>query len=112
MEPNSQVREGLISQIREEYGKLVYTYTCHLKQARVYSLLGSIISWGDIILTAITTGTLLGLLFTDEKTYAIISAICAALSLMINLYQKEAKLSEKTVEHRSFDGLLHYYHTD
>ena len=102
MEQNSQVRNGLISQLEDEYGRIVYTFTCHLKQARILAKIGSITSWADIFLTAITTGSLLGLLFTDERMLAIISAICAAFALMINLYQKEAKSSEKAVEHKSF----------
>ena len=102
MEQNSQVREGLISQIEDEYGRIVYTFTCHLKQARILSRIGSIMSWLDICLTAITTGSLLGLLFSDEKKLAIVSAICAGFALMINLYQKEAKSSEKAAEHISF----------
>lgn len=102
MEKSSQVYERLISQIEEGYGKLIYTYTCHLKQARIYNLLNNCFSWADIVLTAITAGSLLGLLFTNEKTLAIISAICAALSLMSTLFQKEADLSEKAVEHKGF----------
>ncbi len=35
MEQNTQVRETLVSQLENEYGRLVYTYTCHLKQAKV-----------------------------------------------------------------------------
>ena len=102
MEQDSSIREALVSQIENEYGKLVYTYTCHIKQARVSGLIGSVISWADIVLTAITTGSLLGLLFTNQRVLATVSAICAALALMINLYQKEAKLTEKATEHLSF----------
>ena len=32
MEQDSSIREALVSQIENEYGKLVYTYTCHIKQ--------------------------------------------------------------------------------
>ncbi len=102
METNSQVYDRLTSQIEEEYGKLIYTYTCHLKQARIYGILHNYFSWADIILTAVTAGSLLGLLFTNEKTLAIISAICAALSLMSTLFQKEADLSEKAADHKAF----------
>ena len=36
------------------------------------------------------------------ELYVFLSAICAAFALMINLYQKEAKSSEKAVAHKSF----------
>lgn len=32
MEQNSQHRAGLLIQLKEAYGKVVYTYTSHLKQ--------------------------------------------------------------------------------
>ena len=51
---------------------------------------------------ALFSSPVLGLLFTDQRVLAIVSAICAALALMINLYQKEAKLTEKATEHLSF----------
>ena len=40
-------REKLYSQIQEEYGKLVYTYTCHFKMAdrlsnQWYGFLGNV----------------------------------------------------------------------
>lgn len=102
MDQDSRVRENLVSQIEEAYGRVVYTFTCHNKQAHIYSWLEQALSWGDIILTAVTAGGLLALLFTNEKTLAIISAICAALSLMINLYQKDAKLPQRAEQHRTF----------
>ena len=102
METNSPVRNKLVSQIEDEYGKVVYTYTCHLKQAKVSGFIASLLSWADIILTAITAGGLLGTLFTDQKVFTVVSAVCAALALALNLYQKEAKLSEKSLEQKMF----------
>ena len=32
MEQNSQYRENLLIQLKESYGRVVYTYTSHLKQ--------------------------------------------------------------------------------
>lgn len=106
MEQDSRVRESLVSQIENAYGKVVYTFTCHNKRAHIYSRLEDILSWSDIILTAITAGGLLALLFSNEKALAIISACCAALSLMINLYQKDAKLTQRAEQHRAFAQLL------
>lgn len=102
METNSLVRNKLVSQIEDEYGKVVYTYTCHLKQAKISGFIASLLSWADIILTAITAGGLLGTLFTDQKVFTVVSAVCAALALALNLYQKEAKLSEKSLEQKMF----------
>ena len=38
-------REKLYSQIQEEYGKLVYTYTCHFKMADRLSKRNFWIKW-------------------------------------------------------------------
>ena len=53
-------REKLYSQIQEEYGKLVYTYTCHFKMADRLSKRNFGIKWGQIGLSAISTGGFLG----------------------------------------------------
>lgn len=53
-------REKLYSQIQEEYGKLVYTYTCHFKMADRLSKRNFWIKWGQIGLSAISTGRLFG----------------------------------------------------
>ena len=41
-------REKLYSQIQEEYGKLVYTYTCHFKMADRLSKRNFWIKWGQM----------------------------------------------------------------
>lgn len=46
-------RKKLYSQIQEEYGKLVYTYTCHFKMADRLSKRNFWIKWGQIGLSAI-----------------------------------------------------------
>ena len=60
-------REKLYSQIQEEYGKLVYTYTCHFKMADRLSKRNFWIKWGQIGLSAISTGGFLGVLISNEQ---------------------------------------------
>ena len=60
-------RKKLYSQIQEEYGKLVYTYTCHFKMADRLSKRNFWIKWGQIGLSAISTGGFLGVLISNDR---------------------------------------------
>ena len=60
-------RKKLYSQIQEEYGKLVYTYTCHFKMADRLSKRNFWIKWGQIGLSAISTGGFLGVLISNKQ---------------------------------------------
>ena len=62
MEANFNKKEGIKKQIRESYGKLVYSYTTHLKFAQLLEKKHSIIKWILIILSASSTCGLLGVL--------------------------------------------------
>ena len=52
MENNQSHRQNLKIQIREEYGRLVYTYTTHLKQAGLLTKQNERIKHWQIILSA------------------------------------------------------------
>ena len=60
-------KDKLYSQIQDEYGKLVYTYTCHFKIADRLQKRNAWIKWGQIILSAVSTGGFLGVLISNEQ---------------------------------------------
>lgn len=66
MEQNSPHKEALMIQIKEAYGKVVYTYTTHLKMMNYLTKKNRIIKYIQIILSAISTGGFIGALITDE----------------------------------------------
>ena len=70
-------REKLYSQIQEEYGKLVYTYTCHFKMADRLSKRNFWIKWGQIGLSAISTGGFLGVLISNEQILLWAGGLCS-----------------------------------
>jgi hypothetical protein len=90
------------SQIRECYGRIVYSHKVHEKNADIYIGRLKTINNLEIVLSAITTGGVFGILFTDgSKALTIITAVVASVQLGITLYIKEYDLSENAERHSS-----------
>ena len=79
-------REKLYSQIQEEYGKLVYTYTCHFKMADRLSKRNFWIKWGQIGLSAISTGGFLGVLISNKQILLWAGGLCSTALLALTSY--------------------------
>jgi len=95
MEQNSQAyKYELYQQIQDEYGKLVFTYTCHLKFANRIQKKNVRVKWLQIILSAITTGGFLGVIISDKQVLAWTGGICATILLALSAYLKDINLSE------------------
>lgn len=88
METNSQIYKGLKFQIEEAYGRVLYTYTTHLKDANLLIIKSKKLKCFQIILSAITTGGLLTSLFSDSNVATILTTIISCLLLFLNLYFK------------------------
>ena len=108
MERNSPNSQGykLESQIREAYGRVTYTQTCHDKFInRVISLNDQIKIW-QIILSAITTSGFIVAIFSDNKVASILGALVSLVLLILNTYTKNFNLIESAQEHKSASDLL------
>lgn len=100
MENNQSHKQDMKSQIREAYGKLVYTYTTHLKQVELLTKKNKRIKHWQIFLSAVSTGGFLGAVITDQITLTWISGIVSTALLILNLYFKEFNLSDDIKQHR------------
>lgn len=101
MVPNSQHRDAMKAQIRDSYGKLVYTYTTHLKQAHIFLTANAVVQWLLIVFSAISTAGLISVIFSFAPlVFAIVSGIFTAASLAINLYSRGARLGERAEQHK------------
>lgn len=101
MEPNSQLRDRMQAQIRDAYGKLVYTYTTHLKQSHIFLKANAVVQWLLIVFSAISTAGLISVIFSFAPlAFAIVSGIFTAASLAINLYSRGARLVERAEQHK------------
>lgn len=96
----------LESQIRECYGRVVYSHVVHEKCADIYlKRLTSIKDW-QIYLSAITTGTLLISLFGESKLGIVIGAIFSTILLALNTYTKDYDLEKLAQKHSDTAAIL------
>src|SRR5665648_1100692 len=86
MERNSLANDGykLESQIREAYGKVTYTQTCHEKcRGRLVRTNERIKIW-QIFLSALATGSFLVIIISDKKISGIIGSVLSLCLLILN----------------------------
>lgn len=108
MERNSQTSQGYIleSQIREAYGRVTYTQTCHEKIiGRVLKMNDTIKVW-QIVLSAISTSGFVVAIFSQEKITGILGSVISLALLFLNTYTKNINLPETAQEHKKASDLL------
>jgi hypothetical protein len=95
--PNS--RNVLEGQLRECYGRVVYTHKTHEKCADI--LLGrlSTIKLWQIVLAALTTGSFIAT-FVDSKIGSMVGVALSTALLVLNAYTKNYDLGELAQKHR------------
>ena len=92
-------KEKLYSQVQDEYGKLVYTYTCHFKMADRLKKRNDWIKKGQIILSAISTGGFLGVLISNEMILLWAGGLCSTALLALNTYLKDKDILAEQTDH-------------
>ncbi len=96
--PNpNQVLEG---QLREQYGRVVYSHKTHEKCADILLNFLAKIKWGQIILAALSTSGFVSTFFGSGTVGSIVGTTCSAILLALNLYTKDHDLSELASKHR------------
>lgn len=94
--------------IRESFGRVVYSHKTHEKDAEIASSHATITKWVNIILTALTSGTLISTIITDEIRLAYISAIFSALVLAFTIFQLSFNPEAEAEKHRQTAKELWY----
>ena len=92
-------KDKLYSQIQDEYGKVVYTYTCHLKIADRLQKRNTWIKWGQIALSAVSTGGFLGVLISDEQILLWVGGLCSTILLALTSYLKDKDIATEKTDH-------------
>ncbi|MDO4462911.1 MAG: SLATT domain-containing protein [Bacillota bacterium] len=98
---NVEYKQKLKSQIKDAYGRVVYTYTAHHKLA---NRLRNKMKWIKIIqifLTSISTVGFLATVITNQAILSWLGGITAALSLGLNLYVKEFEYQKEITQHEA-----------
>jgi hypothetical protein len=108
MERNSRNSQGykLESQIREAYGRVTYTQTCHDKFINRVLRVNDRIKLWQIILSAVTTSGFVVAIFSDDKVASILGTIVSMALLILNTYTKNNNLVETAQDHKSASDLL------
>lgn len=96
----TEYKKDLLSQIKNAYGKVVYSYTTHWKQQNLYSSHAHRIKVIEIVLNSVSTTGLLGFLIFDQWWSALVGTIFSALSLGLSLYTKEMNYEHLIASHR------------
>ena len=106
MEPHFQAEASedrriiLDAQIRELFGRVVYSHKAHEKEADIISAISSRIKLGQIVLPAISTGGFLTVLLGTGWWGSLVGAICSAALLALNLYTRNYELGKQAQQHR------------
>lgn len=94
--------------IRESFGRVVYSHKTHEKDAEIASSQATITKWVNIILTALTSGTLISTIVTNQFILAYISAGLATLTLSFVIFQLSFNPEEKAEKHKQLAKELWY----
>lgn len=90
----------LESQIRELYGRVVYTHKTHEKCADVLKNRSDGLKLAEILLSAATTTSVLVILFGDGKIFQFIAALFSTALLALTLYSKDFNLLAIAEKHK------------
>ena len=96
----AQNRTILEAQLRECYGRVVYSHKTHEKCADILLSRMSCIKLWQLILAALVTGGLISTFFGSDKVGAGISMVLSTALLVLNAYTKEYDLGETAQKHK------------
>jgi len=100
---NEEQKEILLAQIRECFGRVVYSHKTHEKQADIFRGKDTFWTWMQIILSVVASGSFLATfsdLFGFDKWFSLLGAVLTALVAAINLYFKNFSYSAESLRHK------------
>lgn len=90
----------LEGQLRECYGRTVYSHKTHEKCADILLARLARLKLWQIVLSAVTTGSLLTTLIESSKAAAVIGVVISTVLLVLNAYTKNYDLGELAQKHK------------
>lgn len=97
---DSAARVVLESQLREAYGRVVYSHKTHEKCADILLSRLSAVKFWQIAFSALTTVGFVSVVFGVGKPAAIVGTVVSAVLLALNTYTKDYDLGELAERHR------------
>ena len=95
-----ETRDVLEGQLRECYGRVVYSHKTHEKCSDILLTRLSNIKLWQIILSALTTGGFISTFFGAGEIGAGVGAVVSTLLLVLNAYTKKYDLGELAQKHK------------
>lgn len=96
----TESKKFLESQIRELYGRVVYTHKTHEKCADVLKVRSDRLKLAEILLSAVTTTAILIVVFGEGKAFQFIAALSSTALLALTLYSKDFNLLAIAEKHK------------
>ena len=93
-------RNILDAELRESYGRVVYSHKTHEKEADILLARLSRIKFGQIVLPAISTGSFVTVLLGTGWWGSLFGGIFSAALLALNLYTRNYDLGKQAQQHR------------
>lgn len=106
MEPHSQTKDSsetrriLEGQLRECFGRVVYSHKTQEKCTDILLSRLAVIKWWQIILSAITTGGFIAAVFGAGQIGAALGILVSTTLLVLNAYTKSYDLGELAQKHK------------
>jgi SMODS and SLOG-associating 2TM effector domain family 4 len=97
---NTDAREILEAQLRECFGRVVYSHKTHEKCADILLSQQSWIKLGQIVLSALTTAGFIGAMFGSGQAAAILGTLVSTGLLALNAYTKDYDLGAMAQKHK------------
>lgn len=88
------------SQIREIYGRVVYTHKTHEKCADVLKNRNDCLKITEIVLSILTTTSILVVVFGEGKVFQFLAALFSTILLGLTLYSKDYNLLALAEKHK------------
>jgi hypothetical protein len=96
----SEQKKLLESQIREIYGRVIYTHKTHEKCADVLKERNDCLKITEVILSALTTTSILVVIFGEGIVFQFLAALFSTTLLCLTLYSKDYNLLALVEKHK------------
>lgn len=93
-------RDLIESQLRECFGRVVYSHKTHEKCADILLNCHKRIKFWQIVLSSVTTVSFVTIFLAEEKIVTMAGTVVSAILLCLNLYAKDSDPGELAQKHR------------
>ncbi len=97
----NRVRENIRIQIRDEYGKLVYTYTCHNKEAQIINNRTKMLKIVKLSLSGLSTAGFIGAVFSNAKIVSVLGTVISTALFVITSILNEENMACSIASHNN-----------